>query len=118
MPHTPPRPCADHGCPKLVTRGRRCPGHARADERRRGSAARRGYGKTWQAIRAAYLAAHPICECSPGCAEPATDVDHRDGSGPRGDNSWPNLQAMAHGHHSRKTVRENGGFGRPRARGT
>jgi len=48
----------------------------------------------------------------------AVDVDHIDGSGPRGDNSDKNLRAMAHGHHSRKTVRQDGGFGRkdPRRR--
>jgi hypothetical protein len=54
----------------------------------------------------------------PGCTEAATDVDHRDGSGPDGDNSWANLAAMAHGHHSSKTVRMDGGFGRPKARRT
>jgi 5-methylcytosine-specific restriction protein A len=115
VPTAPKRPCATPGCPKLVARGRRCPEHAREEERRRGSAARRGYDKAWQQVRAAYLASHRVCECSPGCTELAVDVHHRDGAGPRGDNTWPNLQALAHGHHSRVTVRENGGFGRPRA---
>jgi 5-methylcytosine-specific restriction protein A len=116
VPLAPARPCAQPGCPELVRSGRRCPTHARAYERGRGSAARRGYGVAWQHIRAAYLAAHPTCECSPDCTEAATDVDHRDGSGPFGDNRWSNLQAMSHGHHSAKTSKRDGGFGRPRRR--
>lgn len=90
----------------------------------RPNAAARGYGSRWQAIRKRYLAAHPHCECE-DCLRlpfeqrpPATDVDHIDGSGPFGDNTDANLCAMAHGHHSRKTVRQDGGFGRtPTKRG-
>lgn len=46
------------------------------------------------------------------------DVDHIDGSGPRGDNSDANLMALCHSHHSRKTALKDGGFGRrdPRKR--
>lgn len=79
----------------------------------RPSAAKRGYGtKTgWPRIRARYLRAHPMCEVA-GCSRPAVDVDHVDGSGPRGDNSDGNLQALCKPHHSRKTVAVDGGFGR------
>jgi 5-methylcytosine-specific restriction protein A len=84
-------------------------------ERRRGSAARRGYDKTWQAIRAAHLAGHPRCA---ECGAPATEVHHRDGRGPRGDNRPSNLLSLCRPCHSRSTVQENQGFGRPRARET
>lgn len=98
---------------------RRCERHRPVDDRP--SASARGYDGRWQRLQARYLAAHPICECD-DCLElpaeqrpAATDVDHRDASGPFGDNSDGNLCAMAHGHHSRKTVLFDGGFGRSRA---
>jgi 5-methylcytosine-specific restriction protein A len=94
-------------CGRLSDRWR-CPEHRRDT---RPNAVRRGYGARWHRIRAAYLASHPVCE-EPGCVVAATDVHHRDGSGPRGDNSPANLEALCHSHHSQRTVREQGGFGR------
>jgi 5-methylcytosine-specific restriction enzyme A len=112
VPYTPARACAHPGCPELARRGRRCAEHAREVERRRGSAARRGYDKTWQAIRAAALARQPLCA---ECGAPATEVHHRDGRGPRGDNRPSNLVALCRPCHSKATVERDGGFGRPRA---
>lgn len=65
----------------------------------------RGYDGRWRRVRAAYLASHPCCE-TPRCPEPATQVHHRDGRGPRGDNSPANLAALCASCHSRITARE------------
>ena len=78
----------------------------------RPSSRERGYDSEWERIRKAYLDAHPICEDWAGCILPATDVDHLDGRGPKGNNDWANLRALCHPHHSRKTVAQDGGFGR------
>lgn len=71
----------------------------------------RTYGRQWQALRRAYLAAHPVCEC--GCGYPATVVDHRVPH--NGDRAlmyaWDNLQAMTKPCHDRKTATHDGGFG-------
>ncbi|MET0154758.1 MAG: HNH endonuclease signature motif containing protein [Rickettsiales bacterium] len=50
----------------------------RETEKRRGSAASRGYGHRWRKERAAYLAAHPLCrECERrGEVRQADIVDH------------------------------------------
>jgi 5-methylcytosine-specific restriction protein A len=121
VPYAPARPCSQPGCPHLTRRGRRCPEHARVYERARGSAAARGYGPRWQAASAAYLAANPRCVCGPGCCpngcgRPATDVHHLDGLGPLGPRGYDpsNWAALHRTCHARVTVREQGGFGRPR----
>lgn len=118
----PKRPCAFPGCRRLVESGR-CAEHA-AVQRRLSEARRmddpetrriRGMYKSvkWQALRAAYLTANPWCKhCLPRLV-PATDVDHV--TPHRGD--WSlflsrrNLQGLCHSCHSRKTAREDGGFG-------
>jgi 5-methylcytosine-specific restriction protein A len=110
----PPAPCLTPGCPELVASGR-CPEHTAAHRRdrdraydaRRPTAAGRGYDAGWRRVRGAYLKAHPRCE-TPGCLEPATEVDHLDGVGPRGDNRWTNLRALCHAHHSSRTARDQG----------
>ncbi len=75
----------------------------------RATSAERGYGHSWRKLRAAYLASHPVCQHCQKVA--ATDVDHilprRKGGT---DDEW-NLQALCHACHSRKTVKEDGGFG-------
>jgi 5-methylcytosine-specific restriction protein A len=63
-----------------------------------------------------YLAEHPLCvECErEGRAEAATDVDHIvPVTGPDDPLFWEesNHAALCHSCHSRKTARENRGFG-------
>lgn len=83
--------------------------------KRTGSSTARGYGYKWQRLRARILAAHPLCvECEKrGIIKLATDVDHIRPH--KGDPAlmWDehNLQALCHACHSRKTAREDGGFG-------
>lgn len=111
MPSMPARPCSQAGCPNRAIPGSsRCEVHAkkrkRESERRRPSAAKRGYDGKWRRIRAAYLRKHPNCVV---CDEPATTVDHiisrRDG----GTDRWENLQALCHRHHNQKTNQFDGG---------
>ena len=86
---------------------------------RRGSSTQRGYNYAWQKASRAYLAEHPLCECEDCDAgrkrvRVASVVDHKVPH--RGDQAlfWDrtNWQAMHKQCHDRKTVREDGGFGR------
>ena len=77
---------------------------------RRPSACKRGYGRRWEKLRRMVLRRQPLCQW-PGCNKPATDVDHIVAK-PAGDDSFENLQALCHPHHSEKTARYDGAFGR------
>jgi 5-methylcytosine-specific restriction protein A len=91
------RLCSAPGCGAMQPQ-------SRCREHRRGSAAARGYGRSWRIIRERYLRSHPVCE-APHCPMPASDVHHADGRGPLGDNSPSNLVALCHRHHSQITAR-------------
>lgn len=113
MPYSPLGPCRVSGCPNRAD----CPIHPRAVQQPapdRPSAAKQGYGRKWQAARAAFLKAHPYCAC--GCGRLSETVDHI--TPHRGDRTlfWDrkNWQAMAKVCHDRKTVLHDGGFGRAR----
>ena len=92
-------PCSEPGCP-ILTAGPRCPAHAQAFGR-----VQLYSTPAWRILRAAFLAAHPCCNC--GCGQPSTEVDHiqpvRLGGAPL---DPANLQALAKGCHSRKTLEE------------
>ncbi len=77
-------------------------------EASRPSAAKRGYGRKWRMIRAAFLKAHPQCAC--GAA--ATEVDHILALSKGGTNEWANLQPMCKPCHARKTVAVDGALGK------
>jgi len=124
MPARSKRVC--NGCRQSVAPGP-CPTCRPAQRKRwspseasRPSAWARGYDAKWQETRLAYLAANPYCQCTvcsrlPTFAKPlAVDVHHKDNLGPRGPrgHDWTNLVGMTHGHHSRITATEDGGFGR------
>lgn len=103
------RVCPTSGCPELLQPGQRCPRCAPTAERARGTATQRGYDARWRRVRAAYLRAHPICEC--GCGGIATDVDHIDGLGPHGPRGYDpaNLRSLTHACHSRRTAADQPG---------
>lgn len=90
-------------------------------DRRRGTSAQRGYTSRWRKLRGSFIAQNPLCaECQRmGKIKPATDVDHIIPH--RGDEKlfydWANLQALCHKCHSRKTAKEDGGFGNDPRRG-
>ncbi|RKR79607.1 HNH endonuclease [Marinobacter nauticus] len=125
MPRRPLKPCAAAGCHELLRGQRYCDKHQpaprqynRAKERERGSSTQRGYGYKWRQARRDWLMANPLCaECNrQGRITAATDVDHIIPH--RGDLklfwSRSNWQSLCHPCHSRKTAREDGGFGNDR----
>lgn len=84
---------------------------AAAFDARRGTAAERGYGAHHGRWRKMVLARDPLCR-HPGCGAPATDADHIVPLARGGTWSLQNGQGLCHPHHSEKTAREDGGFGR------
>lgn len=120
MPHAPAKPCRHPGCPALNHDGY-CPAHLPlypAYERRpdsRPSSSRRGYGASWRKIREDVLRAHGI----PRDRWPLYDVDHCPPYDPtrEPDHRKYTLTPRLHGDHSRKTVREDGGWGKARRGG-
>lgn len=82
-----------------------------------GTSASRGYGSKWRDVAKKFLAKHPLCaECErQGVIAQATCVDHIVPH--KGDKKlfWDrkNWQPLCHECHSRKTAREDGGFGNP-----
>lgn len=119
MPKRPPRPCKHPGCPNLSFTGY-CEEHAPAvpvssSNHKRPSAARRGYDRTWQRVRARVLIAHGI----PRSQWKLYAVDHRPPYDPsvEPDHNKYTLVPMLHADHSRKTAELDGGFGHPRQEG-
>jgi len=82
----------------------------------RGTAHERGYTYTWRKARKRYLAANPLCrECeAEGRVTPATEVDHIIPHNGDMDLFWDedNWQGLCKPHHSSKTAKEDGGWGR------
>nr|WP_234052689.1 MULTISPECIES: HNH endonuclease signature motif containing protein [unclassified Xanthobacter] len=74
MPMLPPRRCA---CGYKIAPRELCPCEQKrkaAADKRRPTAAARGYDSKWQSERAAFLKVHKTCA---RCGAPATVVDHR-----------------------------------------
>jgi 5-methylcytosine-specific restriction protein A len=113
MPAAPLKPCPERGCPRLVRRGR-CRQH---DLKRRHDALRptstaRGYGAAWRKLRGLVLQRDPVCRDASGCNQRSTDVDHIVARKHGGTDDPSNLRGLCHRHHSRKTAREDGRWGR------
>lgn len=87
-----------------------------AYDKQRGTAAQRGYDSAWRKARVFFLIKHPLCvHCeNEGTIGAATVVDHIKPH--KGDKAlfWDraNWQPLCKMHHDRKTVTEDGGFGR------
>ena len=81
------------------------------------SSSAQGYGYRWQKARLIFLRRNPLCsDCrAEGIYAPATEVDHKIPH--KGDKRlfWDesNWNGLCEKHHSKKTARENGGFGNP-----
>jgi 5-methylcytosine-specific restriction protein A len=133
MPTGALRPCAQHGCSNLVLRGvGRCAEH-RSERNRIRDAQRHERDRlydtlSWRRLRLWFLNHYPLCgqrgDGGPeeGCAARglvvgATDVDHvialADGGAPLDPS---NLRALCHRCHSRRTAREQTGWGRKNVR--
>ena len=120
MPLKSLKPCRKVGCTAL-TRSGYCEQHTRYynnhyDDNRE-SANKRGYNYKWQKYRAVFLAKNPFCteHLKENKYVIATVVDHIVPH--KGDMVlfWneKNHQGLCESCHSRKTVREDGGFGNP-----
>lgn len=111
--------CATPGCPNVHSNpGHYCTEHRRIRKDTRPNATERGYGPEWRKESAAYLKRHPLCECkeckASGRPRPSTIVDHIKAHKGNMALFWDmsNWRAMAKRCHDRKTVLEDGGFGR------
>ena len=86
-------------------------------DRRRGSAAARGYGWAWKRIADEHKRKHPHCvdpfgvHKACGIKAMATHVDHIVPRRRGGMDDESNLQGLCASCHSRKTCRQDGGFG-------
>lgn len=112
-PSKPFKPCNHIGCSALVTIGY-CDVHKKdkqSYDKYRGSNTERGYGATHRKIREVVRREEPLCrEClKTGKITPSNEMDHIDG------NAWntsrDNLEMLCASCHSRKTIREQGGYG-------
>jgi len=114
MPTRAGTPCRHRTCTGVVQNGvcSQCGGQRtakdRAYDKRRGTAAQRGYDATWQRLRRMKLAREPLCyDCMEGggWVRLATEVHHiialRDG----GQNTFANLMSLCKSHHSQRTGR-------------
>ncbi|QXH96104.1 HNH endonuclease [Pseudomonas ogarae] len=123
MPLRPKKPCNAQGCNTLTRNARYCDEHAHlltsaARAKPRESSTQRLYTYKWQKASKGFLARYPLCaeHERQGEVVAATEVDHIVPH--KGDatifwnrNNW---QSLCHSCHSRKTAREDGGWGNPR----
>ncbi|WP_368039704.1 HNH endonuclease [Tardiphaga sp. vice352] len=96
------------GCGAAVPRGIVC-ACSRRRQTERPSAAQRGYGADWSALRATI----PHTPCT-ACARPwkaGMHLDHRVARKAGGTDDASNLHWLCWPCHSRKTAKHNGGFG-------
>jgi 5-methylcytosine-specific restriction enzyme A len=120
MPNKAARPCAHRGCSGLTRQGKYCADHqadAKAHDISRGSSAHRGYDHRWRQLRARVMREEPLCrEClREGVTKAGEQVDHIVAKRAGGTDERSNLQNLCAMHHRRKTVKEDGGFGRARS---
>lgn len=107
MPYKAKRPCAHPGCAEL-TGGQYCELHAKEEARHynrrvRDPESNRRYGRRWKRVRAAFLAAHPLCEtcAAGGRITPASLVHHKVKAADGGGSEEANLEALCDSCHSR-----------------
>lgn len=114
MPTRTLRICSAPGCGKTInSTARRCEAHPYPvrPARPRSAQSRAGItGADWRKLRRFVLARDRICRAH-GCSEVPSHVDHIIARDLGGSSDPSNLQALCHSCHSRKTAREDGGFG-------
>ncbi|WP_161822345.1 HNH endonuclease [Sporotomaculum syntrophicum] len=109
MPMKPMSPCRMPGCPNLQVPGGRgyCKEHIKAyrkdEDKRRGSAHRRGYNKQYERARAYVLKHEPLCVVckTEGRLTPATLTHHVEHLADGGSNRTDNLMPLCERCHGR-----------------
>ncbi len=84
---------------------------------RRASAARRGYGRRWRKFRAIERNNRPMICAECGRIAERMQLDHVVARSQGGADSRDNTQWLCPSCHSRKTVQQDGGLGRPQRPG-
>jgi 5-methylcytosine-specific restriction protein A len=115
----PLRPCKHPSC-SMLTDNTYCDKHQKEVNARRDSirlsSHERGYTSKWRKASKAFLDKHPWCtECMKHYIyEAATETDHIIPHKGNMKLFWDksNWQGLCHSCHSRKTAKEDGGFGR------
>ena len=92
------RPCLERGCPELVIGAPRCPDHAAAHERARGTADQRGYDSEWRRIVRQAIALQPYCSIC-GTTDDLTG-DHLRPLSRGGTNHPSNVRVLCRAHNS------------------
>lgn len=107
-------------CPGRATHGSYCAKHKpqdwRAQDRKRGTAAQRGYDSRWAKVSKLWKLAHPLCEeCGRrGTIGPAQEVDHIIPLKAGGAKYNPvNLQSLCRAHHREKTFSDKNLYSSP-----
>jgi 5-methylcytosine-specific restriction protein A len=123
MPIAPRKPCLRPGCPALVAKGY-CDLHRKQKSREKSRARDRGdpqvmkwwSSKRYKVKRAWFMKRNPLCaSCyEKGRVEPATQLDHIVAHKGSYELFWSesNWRGLCRSCHSRKTVTEDGGFGK------
>ena len=104
------RVCSVKGCTELARQGK-CGECKRKANNARAQVTSAWNSKRWRAFSKAFLRKYPLCFT---CSGTAVHVDHIDGLGPDGPRGYDrsNLQSLCRSCHSKKTVAQDGGFGR------
>lgn len=118
MPWASPHVCPHPGCTRLAPRGKRCQGHEGAYQAQRAKAGAFYDRADWKRLRAAVLAAQPVCPGLPAlgrgpCGARTTHVDHvvPRSRAPGRSLDPSNTVAYCRSCHSTKTCRVDGGLG-------
>ena len=120
MPALPNKPCNYPGCP-VTTTSRYCDKHKKhiqkQYDKQRGSRIERGYTNDWIKYSRNYRQRNPLCVIClrDNIIKPSQHTDHINPvSGPRDPQFWnpDNHQALCASCHSKKTVKEDGGWGK------
>ena len=117
MPDKALKPCAHRGCPEL-TRSRFCPAHQKLENQRyekfqRDPATHKRYGRNWKAVRALYVAEHPLCELclENGKHQPVEEVHHKIPLSAGGTHAMDNLISLCSSCHSSLEAKEGRRWG-------
>lgn len=110
-----PRACAVPGCPNTSIGSPRCSVHTTPKVDPRPNSRARGYDHSWEKTAAAVRREEPWCRLHLARNQKVSTahVDHIVPRARGGTDDRSNLQGLCSSCHSSKTVREDGGFGRP-----